>query len=73
MEYIIVKVEPNTATPPVPVITGYWDGTQFQSNIDVSDVQDSLPNARFLQASVQTQDTSFDVQYRRADVTVVLI
>ncbi len=70
MEYVVVKVE---MVGGVSTVTGYWDGSIFQTNIDLSDVQGTVEDARFLQASVQTQDTSFDVQYRQAEVTVVLV
>ncbi|MBD2570447.1 hypothetical protein [Anabaena lutea] len=66
MEYVVVKVEAN-------VVTGYWDGSVFQANIDLSDVQGTIEDARFLQGSVQTQDLTFDVQYREANVTIVLV
>ena len=66
MEYVIVKVESGA-------ITGYWDGAAFQGNIDLSDVQGTIQDARFLQGSIQTQDLNFDVEYRAADVSVVLV
>ncbi|MBD2571069.1 hypothetical protein [Anabaena lutea] len=66
MEYVIVKVEAGA-------VTGYWDGSVFQANIDLSDVQGTVEDARFLQGSVQTQDLSFDVEYREANVTIVLV
>ncbi|WP_200321610.1 hypothetical protein [Sphaerospermopsis aphanizomenoides] len=65
--YIVVALD-DTGT-----ISGYWDGTIFQSEIDNSDTYDTITDARFAQGSIQTQDTSFDVQYREATVNIALV
>lgn len=69
MQYIVVALDPVDGV----TITGYWNGSIFQPDINLSDVMSDLPNARFIQGSVQSQSTGFDVEYREATVTVALV
>lgn len=66
MEYAVVKIEGGN-------ITGYWNGSIFQPDINLSAVQVNIQDARLLQGQVQIQDPSFDVEYREVDVSIVLV
>lgn len=68
MEYVIVQMNPDGVT-----IDGYWEGASFTANIDTSEVYTSIEDARQAQGSIQVQDTSFDVRYRQANVTIALV
>lgn len=65
--FVVVKVDENNAP------TEYWDGTSFQAEVDLSDFVATKPEARFLQGSLQAQDTSVDIVIRAAQTDIALV
>lgn len=65
--FIVVKVDENN------VPTEFWNGTAFEAEIDVADFVATKPEARFLQGSLQAQDTSVDIVFKAAETNVTLV
>ncbi|NWF58121.1 MAG: hypothetical protein HXY43_02070 [Fischerella sp.] len=65
--FIVVTLDQTTGDP-----DQYWDGTQFQPDIDLADFITTKAEARYVAGSNQAVRTDVDVVYKAAESNITL-
>ncbi len=65
--FVVVTLDEATGDP-----AEYWDGTQFQADLDLADFIATKTEARYVAGSNQAVRTDVDIIYKPATVTISL-
>ncbi|RAM50395.1 MAG: hypothetical protein C6Y22_17520 [Hapalosiphonaceae cyanobacterium JJU2] len=66
--FVVVTLDEVTGNP-----AEYWDGTQFQADIDLADFITTKTEARYVAGSNQAVRTEVDVVYKAAESDIILV